>query len=144
MLCVTQLLWDRMEPSGVCVGALALACSVAIYDVSVVALVTHLRCRWSWRVWVFFRRCACATPCAGYLDSVSTDPLPNTPAHRVIMQYGLADAQVTWLGAHTMARSIGASMFSSNVRYVGVTAPRVMCALGPRSRKLRGGMGCEM
>lgn len=53
---------------------------------------------------------------SGYLDSVWQDPLPNTPAHRVIIQYGLADAQVTWLGAHTMARSVGASIFQSNVR----------------------------
>lgn len=35
------------------------------------------------------------------------------------LQYGLADAQVTWLGAHTMARSVGASIFQSNVRCVG-------------------------
>lgn len=31
------------------------------------------------------------------------------------MQYGLGDAQVTWLGAHVLGRSIGAHMYRSNV-----------------------------
>ena len=40
--------------------------------------------------------------------------LPGTPAHRAIFQYGLGDAQVTWLGCHAIARSAGASIFASN------------------------------
>ena len=42
--------------------------------------------------------------------------LPNTPPHRVIYHYGLGDAQVTWLGTETVARSVGAVIFASNVR----------------------------
>ena len=57
----------------------------------------------------------------GYVDGVTTNPLPGTPAHRVILQYGLADAQVTWLSTHTIARTIGTHIFESNVRYVPVT-----------------------
>jgi hypothetical protein len=36
------------------------------------------------------------------------DPLPGTPAHRVLMQVAIGDHQVTTLGAHIMARAIGA------------------------------------
>ena len=54
---------------------------------------------------------------AGYADAVSQDVLPNTPEHRVLIHYGLGDAQVTWLGAQTLARSIGnAWTFESNVQ----------------------------
>ena len=42
--------------------------------------------------------------------------LPNTPAHRAIFHYGLGDAQVTWLGAHAVALSAGASIYASNAR----------------------------
>lgn len=49
---------------------------------------------------------------AAYIEA----PRPGTPAHRVVMHYGLGDHQVTWLGAHTIARSVGASMFAGNVR----------------------------
>eukprot|EP00055_Hartaetosiga_balthica_P010956 m.48442 g.48442 ORF g.48442 m.48442 type:complete len:649 (-) comp7397_c0_seq1:95-2041(-) len=53
---------------------------------------------------------------SGYLHHITRDPLPNTPAHTVIGHYGLADAQVTWLGMLMIGRSIGASMFESNVQ----------------------------
>lgn len=52
---------------------------------------------------------------SGYMSAVARDPLPNTPAHRVLVHYGLGDAQVTWLGAQALARSIGAHMYASNV-----------------------------
>ena len=42
--------------------------------------------------------------------------LPGTPSHRAVWHYGLGDAQVTWLGCHTVSRSASASMFASNVR----------------------------
>jgi hypothetical protein len=51
----------------------------------------------------------------GYLHAISRSPLPNTPAHTVVFNYGLGDSQVSWLGCHTLARSVGATMFVSNV-----------------------------
>ena len=48
---------------------------------------------------------------AGYIPS----PLPGNKPRRVIHHYGLGDHQVTWLGAHAIAASTGASMFRSNV-----------------------------
>lgn len=44
---------------------------------------------------------------APFTSSEFKDPLPNTPAKKILAQYGLGDAQVTWLGALTMGRSIG-------------------------------------
>lgn len=58
---------------------------------------------------------------AGYLHAISRDPLPNTPAHRIVQHYGLGDAQVTWLGDQTIGRSVNASMFQSNVVEGNVT-----------------------
>eukprot|EP00730_Choanoeca_flexa_P010521 TRINITY_DN1839_c0_g1_i1.p1 TRINITY_DN1839_c0_g1~~TRINITY_DN1839_c0_g1_i1.p1 ORF type:complete len:645 (+),score=114.50 TRINITY_DN1839_c0_g1_i1:2-1936(+) len=58
---------------------------------------------------------------AGYLSHISKDPLPNTPKHRVLIHYGLADAQVTWLGDQMMGRSVNAHMFESNVVEGNVT-----------------------
>ena len=56
----------------------------------------------------------------GYITSIHTNTLPNTPSHRVMFHYGLGDAQVSWLGAQTLARSVGdVSMFKSNVREEG-------------------------
>jgi len=52
---------------------------------------------------------------SGYASYIS-NPLPNTPSHRSIWHYGLGDAQVSWLGAHAIALSAGASMYASNVR----------------------------
>jgi len=51
---------------------------------------------------------------SGFMDCISKDPLPNTPSHNALMHNALGDAQVTWLGAQAMARSIGSSMFVSN------------------------------
>jgi hypothetical protein len=44
----------------------------------------------------------------GYALHMTTDPLPNTPPHRVLMQAGLGDHQVTQVAAETEARTIGA------------------------------------
>lgn len=51
---------------------------------------------------------------AGYVSG-TPPPLPGTPSHRVVHHYGLGDHQVTWLGAHAIAASMGAVMFESNV-----------------------------
>lgn len=53
---------------------------------------------------------------SGYLDAITQYPFPGTPKHHVLMQYGLGDAQVTWLAGHNLARSVAAVAFESNVR----------------------------
>jgi hypothetical protein len=45
---------------------------------------------------------------SGYSQSIEKDLLPNTPAHSVLMLVSIGDHQVTTLGAHWMARAIGA------------------------------------
>ena len=44
----------------------------------------------------------------GYANHMTTDPLPNTPAHKVLMQIALGDHQVSDYAADTEARTIGA------------------------------------
>jgi hypothetical protein len=44
----------------------------------------------------------------GYALHMTTDPLPNTPAHRVLMQVAFGDHQVANVSADTEARTIGA------------------------------------
>ncbi|XP_065913302.1 uncharacterized protein [Dysidea avara] len=51
----------------------------------------------------------------GYMSSITDNPLPNTPSHRVIMHYGLGDAQVSILGLYSLARSVGVVMFENHV-----------------------------
>lgn len=46
------------------------------------------------------------------------NPLPNTPAHEVLMTAALGDHQVTTLGAHHMARSVGAVHLDSGLREI--------------------------
>ena len=57
---------------------------------------------------------------SGFADGLTANTLPNTPSHRVIFHYGLGDAQVSWLGCQTLARTTGEgsaiSMFQSNVQ----------------------------
>lgn len=54
---------------------------------------------------------------AGYVGRIGgARVLPGTPAHRVLFQAGLGDAQVSWLGVHTSARGAGAAVFASCVR----------------------------
>ncbi|HET6416166.1 MAG TPA: hypothetical protein VFG22_07700 [Polyangiales bacterium] len=43
----------------------------------------------------------------GYSKYIRTNRLPNTPAHEILIQVSKADHQVTNLGAHIMARTIG-------------------------------------
>lgn len=43
----------------------------------------------------------------GYSKYIRSDRLPNTPPHEVLIQVSKADHQVTNLGAHIMARTIG-------------------------------------
>ncbi|MEA2429464.1 MAG: hypothetical protein QOF37_3092 [Thermoleophilaceae bacterium] len=45
----------------------------------------------------------------GYALHMTTDPLPDTPAHHVLMQGGVGDWQVAQIAAETEARTIGAS-----------------------------------
>lgn len=46
----------------------------------------------------------------GYANRMTTNPLPNTPAHEVLMNVGLGDHQVSNFTADTMARTIGAQV----------------------------------
>jgi hypothetical protein len=43
----------------------------------------------------------------GYSAYIREDTLPNTPSHEVLLPVAIGDHQVTTLGAHLMARSIG-------------------------------------
>ena len=49
---------------------------------------------------------------ASYIEK----PVDGSSARRIIMHYGLGDHQVTWLGAHAIAKTANAKMFASNVR----------------------------
>jgi len=51
----------------------------------------------------------------GYMLHTVADLLPNTPAHEIIIQHALGDAQVTYVGAYVLGRSLGATMWQSNV-----------------------------
>jgi len=52
---------------------------------------------------------------SGYMDAITSNPLPGTNAHEVILQHGLGDAQVSYMGVYFLGRAVGASMFQSNV-----------------------------
>jgi len=51
----------------------------------------------------------------GYMGSITSNPLPNTPTHEIIIQHALGDAQVSYVAAYVLGRSTGAKMFQSNV-----------------------------
>lgn len=53
----------------------------------------------------------------GYTHRIRT-PLPNTPAHEVLITAALGDHQVSTLGAHHMARSVGATHLDSGLREI--------------------------
>ncbi|MBM4362434.1 MAG: hypothetical protein FJ104_07115 [Deltaproteobacteria bacterium] len=55
---------------------------------------------------------------SGYSPYVRENLLPGTPAHEVLMIAALGDHQVNTLGAHIMARSIGAKLIRPAVRPV--------------------------
>jgi hypothetical protein len=44
----------------------------------------------------------------GYVSYINDDLLPNTPSHEILIHAAIGDHQVTTLGAHLIARSVGA------------------------------------
>ncbi|MDQ2699980.1 MAG: hypothetical protein M3Y23_01490, partial [Actinomycetota bacterium] len=48
----------------------------------------------------------------GYAHNMTTDPLPNTPEHSVLMRVALGDHQVANVTAEVQARTIGAGVYS--------------------------------
>jgi hypothetical protein len=58
----------------------------------------------------------------GYLPYISSNPLPNTPVHQVLIHDNVGDYQVTPLGAHIIARAVGAQNLSPvNRELYGIT-----------------------
>lgn len=53
-----------------------------------------------------------------YTRHIRQDLFPNTPQHEVILQVAMGDHQVTNLGAHLMARAIGAPLITPATRPV--------------------------
>lgn len=53
---------------------------------------------------------------SGFSSYITSDMLPNTPAHDVLMQVSIGDHQVTTLGAHILARAAGAKTINPAVR----------------------------
>ena len=54
----------------------------------------------------------------GYTSHVVDDLLPNTPTHEVFMRAAVGDHQVTTLGAHHMARTMGAVHLDTGIRSI--------------------------
>ena len=54
----------------------------------------------------------------GYTRRIETDPFPGTPAHRVLIRAAVGDHQVTNLGAHILARAVGAEHLDTGIREV--------------------------
>jgi hypothetical protein len=54
----------------------------------------------------------------GYSYRIDNDPFPNTPAHEVLIAAAIGDHQVTTLGAHIMARAVGAPHLDTGIREV--------------------------
>jgi hypothetical protein len=52
----------------------------------------------------------------GYTAYIRENLLPNTPAHEVLMRSAIGDHQVTTLGAHVMARAVGARHLDTKIR----------------------------
>jgi hypothetical protein len=48
----------------------------------------------------------------GYMPYLAQNPLPGTPAHNVLLHVAVGDYQVTPLGAHIIARAVGAKNLS--------------------------------
>jgi len=44
---------------------------------------------------------------AGYVQHIWEQPLPDTPRHPVLIHYGQGDAQVNWVAAEWLGRSVG-------------------------------------
>ena len=54
----------------------------------------------------------------GYTYRIESDPFPNTPAHQVLIRAAVGDHQVSTLGAHIMARAVGAAHLDTGVREI--------------------------
>ncbi|MFV8754726.1 hypothetical protein ACNOYE_29620 [Nannocystaceae bacterium ST9] len=63
----------------------------------------------------------------GYTHRFAEDPFPGTPEREVLIRAAVGDHQVTTLGAHIMAREIGATHLDTGIREVwgldGVAGP---------------------
>ncbi len=68
-----------------------------------------------------------------FTSHIMNDPLPGTPSHQVILQAAMGDHQVSTLGAHVMARAIGAMTIGPQTRSIwGIeeaTAPHMGSAI---------------
>jgi hypothetical protein len=54
----------------------------------------------------------------GYVSYISSEMFPNTPAHNVLIHTAIGDHQVTPLGAHFIARTIGAQNLKTTNREI--------------------------
>jgi hypothetical protein len=54
----------------------------------------------------------------GYSPYITADPLAGTPEHEVLLHVAIGDHQVSPLGAHVMARSVGAKSVTPAVRAI--------------------------
>lgn len=52
----------------------------------------------------------------GYSHKIQTDMFPDTPAHELLIRAAVGDHQVTTLGAHIMARAVGAPHLDTGIR----------------------------
>jgi hypothetical protein len=52
----------------------------------------------------------------GYIRYINEDPLPGTPKHEVLLHVARGDHQVTPLGAHIIARAVGAKVVQPELR----------------------------
>jgi hypothetical protein len=55
----------------------------------------------------------------GYAHRVTDNPLPDTPAHELLMNIGVGDHQVTNYSAETMARTMGTAKIHTPIVYDG-------------------------
>ena len=55
----------------------------------------------------------------GYAEHMTSDPLPNTPAHHVLLQMAYGDHQVSNLAGEVEARTIGAQVHTPELDPVG-------------------------
>jgi hypothetical protein len=54
----------------------------------------------------------------GYTRRIAQNPFPGTPGHTVMLAAAVGDHQVTTLGAHIMARAVGAKHLDTGVREI--------------------------
>jgi hypothetical protein len=54
----------------------------------------------------------------GYTRRIESNPFPGTPAHTVLIRAAIGDHQVTTLGAHIMARAVGAEHLDTGIREI--------------------------